>query len=88
MKPFNNGSIFRVTKTAARKAYEAGENVLFIPCELHPASMLAESCGMWQNKELLGQFDSFEKLVNDYTSYICDKDTGKYISFYLKAGRA
>lgn len=83
MKQYNFKGLKRVTKTTAKKLYNAGLDVLFIPCNLSPVSPWG--LGIWQNINLLGQYDSFEKLCNYYEFYNCmDAETGKYIAFYIK----
>ena len=83
MNKYNFRELERVNKTTARKLYNAGRDVLFIPCKLNPENNFY-CLGIWQNKELAGQYETFEKLLNAYEFYNCRPDTGKYTAFYIK----
>lgn len=83
MKRYNFNTVTRISKTAARKLYNAGRDVLFIPCNLNPENNFY-NLGIWENKMLVGQYDSFEKLVNSFEFYNCNNETGKYTAFYIK----
>ena len=82
MREYNNDGIKRIDKRTAKKLYNNGKDVLFIPCNLRPDNMWG--LGIWQNKDLNGQYDDFDKLVMWYSWYNCTAETGKYISFYVK----
>ena len=84
MNQYNFKSVKRISKKEARKRYDAGENVLFIPCLLNPENNFY-CLGIWENKDLCGQYESFDKLVNEYEFYNCRRDTGLYTAFYVKA---
>lgn len=76
------GKIIRISKQKARKFYEQGKDVLFIPCNLRPDSPFM--LGIWENKNLDGQYINFDTLVSYYESYNCsDNETGKYAAFYV-----
>lgn len=80
----NNETILtRINRNKARKAYEEGKEVLFIPVNCNPLSSYF-NLGIWEQKSLEGQYDSFEKLYNAFTYYNCNSETGKYIAFYIK----
>lgn len=83
MKRYNFNTVTRISKTVARKLYNAGCDVLFIPCNLNPENNFY-NLGIWENKTLVGQYDSFEKLVNSFEFYNCNNETGKYTAFYIK----
>lgn len=79
----NNGkTLKRITKTRAKTLYSQGKKVLFVPCKLNPFNMWG--LGIWENNQLDGQFETFEKLVNAYEFYNCSSETGKYIAFYIE----
>lgn len=80
-----NGNLTRINKTTARKYYNAGNDVLFIPCNLHPENNFY-NLGIWENKNLCGQYADFDTLCNHYTYYNCNGETGLYIAFYIKKG--
>lgn len=79
----NGETLKRVNKTTAKKLYNAGNDVLFIPCKLNPLNNFY-NLGIWENKTLLNQFETFEKLVNAFEYYNCRPDTGRYTAFYIK----
>ena len=83
MNKYNFSKLERVNKTTAKKVYENGFNVLFIPCKLNPENDFYRS-GIWENKFLNGQHDNFEKLENAFLYYNNRSDTGKYTAFYIK----
>jgi len=73
----------RITRVKAKKAYEDGKEVLFIPVNCNPLSKYF-NLGIWENKNLEGQYNSFESLCNAFEFYNCNSETGKYIAFYIK----
>ncbi len=75
-------TLVRISKTRARALYDAGSNVLFIPCKLNPANNFY-ALGIWQNKNLDGQYETFDKLVSYYEGYNCNAETGNYTAFYI-----
>lgn len=83
MKRYNFNTVTRISKTVARKLYNTGRDVLFIPCNLNPENNFY-NLGIWENKKLASQYDSFEKLVNSFEFYNCNNETGKYTAFYIK----
>lgn len=79
----NNGkTLKRISKTRAKTLYNQGNKVLFIPCKLNPFNMWG--LGIWENNQLDGQFETFEKLANAFEYYNCNSETGKYIAFYIE----
>lgn len=78
----NYTSLVRVDKSRARKAYNNGLNVYFIPCLCAPLNPWF-SLGIWQNKDLDGQYETFDKLVNAFENYNCNPETGRYTAYYL-----
>lgn len=83
MNKYDFRTLERITKTTAKKLYNAGLDVLFIPCKLNPENDFY-SLGIWENKFLDGQHDTFEKLENAFSYYNNRPDTGKYTAFYIK----
>jgi len=81
MKNNSINGITRVNKTTARKLYNAGKSVLFLPCKLNPDNTFG--LGIWENKELDGQYNNFEELCEGYASYNCNSYFGNYIAFYV-----
>lgn len=79
----NGKTIVRINKTMARKLYNNGIDVLFIPCNLRPDSPYG--LGIWENINLGDEKIPFEKLVNHFEIYNCiDSETGKYTAFYIE----
>lgn len=73
----------QIQKRTAKKLYEQGKNVFFIPCKLSPYNKVW-NLGIWQNKNLNGQYKDFETLYNSYCYYNCTNETGTYIHFYIE----
>lgn len=70
----------RVSKAAARKAFNAGREVVFCPCKLAPFGPFRPSV-MFQ-KGQRGR-DDFDGTVKDFQHYNCNmNETGYYASFY------
>lgn len=82
MITYETSKYIRISKAEAKKKYENGDSVLFIPCKLNPEN--SWGLGIEENKYLWGQCDSFEKLCNEYTFYNCNSETGTYIAFYTR----
>ncbi len=84
MRKYNFTGFKRINKTMARKIYNSGGDVLFIPCLCNPLNNFY-NLGIWENKDLLGQYDTFDNLVNHFEWYNCNNETGRYTAFYIKA---
>lgn len=82
-------SLVKVTKPQARKLFAMGKDI-----NLQSSKMPVYS--MWQKPYLLRYVTYFEeagsgmtaeayfdKVVSDYCYYNCDKDRGKYVSYYV-----
>ena len=74
------GKYSRVDKRVARKIYNEGKDVLFIPRNMRPDNNWG--LGIVENKYLFGQEATFDKLVDTYTWYNCNNETGRYVAFY------
>ena len=72
----------RIPKNKARKAYNSGLDVLFIPVNCNPTNNYW-NLRIWENKSLDGQYTTFEALCNAFEAYNCNNETGKYIAFYI-----
>lgn len=84
MKKYNFKTLERINKRAAKKLYNSGVDVLFIPCKCNPENNFY-NLGIWENKYLDGQHETFEKLLNEYEYYNCNYNVlGKYTAFYIK----
>ena len=68
----------RITKSAARKNYEHGADIVLCPCNLRPF-------GFWNNGVKVNNKSGrgFNSLVNEFNYYNCiNAETGRYIAFY------
>ena len=74
--------LIRISKARAKAIYEAGNDVLFVPAKCSPVNDFY-GLAMWENKNLDGQYETFEKLVDYYTGYNCTRETGYYPAFYI-----
>lgn len=76
----------RINKRQARKAYESGKKIYFIPCKLNPyyldgVFMIPEQKASNPESEYNYRFD---ELVNAFEFYNCiNSETGKYTAFYI-----
>lgn len=81
IKAMNGSTVFsRVSKTAARKAFNEGRVVVFCPCKLYPFGGFRH--GMMVQRGQSGR-DDFDYAVTDFQSYNCTSETGYYASFYV-----
>ena len=74
----------RISKAAARKAYNNGQKVLIVPCKVNPCNMWG--IGHFFNKQDGDGFDyEFDKVVNYYSYYNCSyNELGKYPAYYVE----
>lgn len=83
MNRYNFKNLKRVNKTTAKKLYNSGFDVLFIPCKLNPENNYF-CMGIVENKFLESNSGiDFEKLENSFSYYNNRPDTGKYTAFYI-----
>lgn len=72
----------RVTKKTARAAYRAGLTVLWCPVNLAPfTSWGLEMPINAQNWNCDNK--TFDEVLNEYTFYNCNNETGKYPAYYI-----
>jgi hypothetical protein len=69
----------RVRKTEARKAYDAGRDVVLCPCKLYPFD--AWRPAIMANAKHFGS--DFAKLVRNFEWQNCTNETGRYTTFYV-----
>ena len=74
--------IVRINKKQARKTYDNGLPVLFSPVNMDPLKRFC-SLAIWESKDLDGQYNTFDALVNAYEYYNCNSETGNYTAFYV-----
>lgn len=66
----------RISKIEARKRHMQGKIVLMIPSKLHPDNIYMAALKM-NNQE------SFDIVLNAFEYYNCNRESGKYTSFYI-----
>lgn len=75
------GKYSRVDKRVARKLYNEGKDVLFVPCNMRPDN--SWGLGILENCENCGNVGwTFDELVENYIWYNCNAETGRYVAFY------
>lgn len=68
----------RVSKPMAKQLYEEGNEVYMLPCNIRPE-------GMWFQPVLMPMEElSFDKIVNAFRWYNCNKAMGYYPAFYIR----
>ena len=77
----------RINKTAARKAFNAGNNVLFVPCNMQIKLDCYCNYHVVLNNNIV-EFTGitkpdFDTLCNHFEYYNCNNETGKYTAFYI-----
>lgn len=78
MKNIETTNYKRISKTAARKIYEANGNLYMCPVNINPEN----SWGL-----LLGPvstFEPFDEMVKWATYYNCYPELGRYLAFYIR----
>jgi hypothetical protein len=82
----------KLTKSQARKAYDAGQTVYIIAHKLAPFTMYAFEYPATKPEpipEPAWDGDaraSFDSVVQSYTFYNCTYETGYYPAYYVKKG--
>ncbi len=76
-------TVKRVNKKVARRLYEQEKEVLFIPCKCRPEPDIY-GLGIWEHKDLWGQYKDFDTLVSWYEFYNCSNELGRYTAFYIE----
>lgn len=76
----NNKEIVRISKALAKKLYNNGITVCFIPCNANIQSGLF---GAWCNIHEYYANNTFEKMVDSFTYYNCRYGLGNYLAFYV-----
>lgn len=73
----------RINKAQARRLYNYGESVLLTPCNQIPITKKPD-LAIWESKDLFGQYDGFDELVEWFETYNCNSQNGRYTAFYIK----
>ena len=74
----------RVSKRVAQKAYEGGQTVTLIACNMSPDGIWTSGYTVNRTEvETTSDCWTFADLVNNFAYYNCTNETGKYPSFYM-----
>lgn len=96
MNKIEIGGYTRISKSAAKKAFNNGENVYMLPCKVSPNSYWIIPVKMSRKERLKTEInngivsvvprnDLFECECNEFSYYNCNNnETGNYIAFYVK----
>lgn len=79
MKQIRVNGFIRISKQAARKRYEACQNVIIIPCRCAPGN----AWGIGNRMYNVGG-RTFEQYINEWSYYNCNSELGRYPAFYVK----
>ena len=71
----------KINRTAACKELAAGNSVIFVPCNCSPYSMFAARVSN-------DQTTTFDTIVNTFTYYNCNKETGRRLHYYIEEKEA
>ena len=83
----NNKPWERVSMKTARKVYEAGFAVCFIPVNMKPFGPWGLGAVLDKNEVRRLNCDAdFEKVCDNLKYYNCNAEAGRYIAFYIPAG--
>lgn len=87
----NNGKTYkRISKKAARNAYQNGSTVIICPCHLYPFNKwgIAHKMNRKYREEFVidetGVINDFNNSVNSFEYYNCNSATGNYTAFYME----
>lgn len=96
MLKIDNGKLYRVNKTVASKAFNAGKPVYLLPCKTRLDNMwLSPNRVTLDGINTMGTDDGFntvvarygfENVVTCYTYYNCNNELGRYPAYYLERG--
>lgn len=79
MNEYRGQTFTRISKAAAKKLYERGEEIYMLPCKLNPEGMYFQPMGLQIDEENGSAFDS---AVNAAEYYNCNYECGYYMAFY------
>lgn len=94
MKQISINGYIRITKREAARRYTAGETVRICPVNISPVNVwgfYADANNRDYTEVSTDGFNTtiarnraFETVVNAYTFYNCNAETGRYPAFYVK----
>lgn len=74
MRQISINGFNRITRTTAKKLFNAGKDVYGVPCNLRPSNQF---CILFNPNR-----GSFDKIENEAIYYNCNSETGKTLWFY------
>lgn len=81
-----NKEFKKVNKTQARKLYNKNVNIYIVPCKVFPnySSIWIKPIKLNKEEYLEKYYEiDFDKIINNFEFYNCNKDLGKYTSYYI-----
>jgi len=72
----------RISKAQARRAYNNGLTILWIPVNLRPFTGWAIEMPV-NIMDISSNFAPFDSVLNMFESYNCNAETGRYTAFYM-----
>ncbi len=94
MKDITFNGYKRISKPAARKIYNDGGVIRLVPCNIRPVNYWDYYADAQKDQFTQVDYDGFnatvarnkefETVVNAFTYYNCNSETGKYPAFYIK----
>lgn len=84
--------LVKIPKKEAQKRYEKGQPVIFCASKMRPDGYFFTGIAM-QKHEIEsnpwhGEDTTFEQLINSYSYYNCNKETGLGITYYITEKQA
>lgn len=80
MNLIENAQFKRITKGVARKLFNKGHDVYVLPCNVRLDSI-------WVSPTLIPKEYDFDKVINEYTYYNCNRELGTYCSYYISKSK-
>lgn len=68
----------KINKAIARRMYNEGKEFWITACNMRPECGILINSRYYQFKD-----DSFDKVVNAFTYYNCNPETGRYPAYYI-----
>lgn len=79
MRQINIDGFVRISKSEAKRRYNAGETIRFCACNMSPVNMWGCYCDCCLEAD-----KEFETVVNTFRYYNCNNETGRYPAYYVK----
>lgn len=86
MNKITVGNYTRISKRAARAAYNAGQIVRLCACNMSPLNVWGACFDIrLATSPVLDPSHTFDRTVNSFTLYNCNSETGRYPAYYVCA---